>query len=124
MSFRCYVTVDGTAGPEQNLARLGTLGAGVAYRLEFVSIGAAAASAVTPGGTSRRAIKARCLSPFLELINWSHVGELTMIRQVTIAFIAVGCPTTASAEDILLQVGGRFSIYAPPSCHRLEQLHF
>jgi hypothetical protein len=58
------------------------------------------------------------------VINRSHAGELTRIRQVTIALIAVGCPTTASADDILLQVGGRFSIYAPPSCHRLEQLHF
>lgn len=24
----------------------------------------------------------------------------------------------------MLQIGGRFSIYAPPSCHRLEQPHF
>jgi hypothetical protein len=24
----------------------------------------------------------------------------------------------------VLQIGGRFSIYAPPSCHRLEQSHF
>ena len=36
MSFRRYVTVDGTAGPEQNRARLGTLGAGVADRFESV----------------------------------------------------------------------------------------
>ena len=66
--------------------------------------------------------------PFLPcLFNWRqsvHIGELTMIRQVTIAFIALGCPTTASADDIVLQIGGRFSIYAPPSCHRLEQSHF
>jgi hypothetical protein len=47
-----------------------------------------------------------------------------MIRQVTIAFIALGCSTTAGADDIVLQIGGRFSIYAPPSCHRLEQSHF
>jgi len=57
-------------------------------------------------------------------VNRSHIGELTMICKVTIAFIALGCSTIASADDIVLQIGGRFSIYAPPSCHRLEQPHF
>jgi hypothetical protein len=47
-----------------------------------------------------------------------------MIRQITIAFIALGCFTTASADDIVLQIGGRFSPYAPPGCHRIEQPHF
>jgi hypothetical protein len=30
-----------------------------------------------------------------------------------IAFLIIGCFATASADDILLQVGGRFSIYEP-----------
>lgn len=47
-----------------------------------------------------------------------------MIRQVVIVFIALGCSATASADDIVLQIGGRFSIYAPASCRRLEQPHF
>jgi len=47
-----------------------------------------------------------------------------MIRQVRIVFLALGCSTTASADDIVLQIGGRFSVYAPPSCHRLEQSRF
>ena len=47
-----------------------------------------------------------------------------MIRQVVIAFIALGRPATASADDIVLQIGGRVSIYVPPSCRRLEQPHF
>ena len=47
-----------------------------------------------------------------------------MIRQITIAFIALGCSTTARADDIVLQIGGRFSLYAPPGCHRLEQPRF
>jgi hypothetical protein len=47
-----------------------------------------------------------------------------MIRQVVIVFIALGCSATDSADDIVLQIGGRFSIYAPPSCRRLEQPHY
>ena len=46
-----------------------------------------------------------------------------MIRPATIAFL-IGCSSTASADDIVLQTGGRFSIYAPSSCHRVEQSHF
>ena len=47
-----------------------------------------------------------------------------MIRRAAIAFLIVGCSATVRADDIMLQIGGRFSIYAPPSCHRLEQPHF
>jgi hypothetical protein len=124
MSFRRYVTVDGTAGPEQNLARLGTLGAGVADRFESLpQLERRPPPPIHPvvrlGGD-----EGPLPLPFLELINRSHFGELTMIRQVTIAFIALGCSTAASADDISLQIGGRFSIYAPLSCHKLDQSHF
>jgi hypothetical protein len=47
-----------------------------------------------------------------------------MILQVAITLIALGCSALAIADDIVLQVGSRFSVYAPPSCHRLEQSHF
>jgi hypothetical protein len=57
-------------------------------------------------------------------VNRAQIGELMMMRRVTIALIALGCTATASADDIVLQIGGRFSIYAPSSCHRLEQSHF
>jgi hypothetical protein len=57
-------------------------------------------------------------------VNRAHIGELMMMREVTIALVALGCTATASADDIVLQIGGRFSIYAPSSCHRLEQSHF
>jgi hypothetical protein len=84
------------------------------------------ASAGSPGCTSWRAMKARSPPRLLKRsigVNRAQIGELMMMRRVTIALIALGCTATASADDIVLQIGGRFSIYAPSSCHRLEQSH-
>jgi hypothetical protein len=125
-SFRCYVTVDGSSRTEQNLARR-TLGAGVADRRGFLPqlqlqrlrrLARLYLLAGDEGPLPPRLLK-RSIG-----VNRAQIGELMMMRRVTIALIALGCTATASADDIVLQIGGRFSIYAPSSCHRLEQSHF
>ena len=47
-----------------------------------------------------------------------------MILRIIFALSAFACSVAASADDITLQVGMRFSVYAPSSCRRFDRLHF
>jgi hypothetical protein len=52
------------------------------------------------------------------------MGKLILVVGCLLACLPVLGYSTANADDITLQVGGRFSIYAPPACHRVERSNF
>jgi len=47
-----------------------------------------------------------------------------MICRILVSLPVLAYAVAANADDITLQVGGRFSIYVPSSCHRAEQSNF
>jgi hypothetical protein len=47
-----------------------------------------------------------------------------VVGRLLVCLLALAGSVTAMADDIALQVGQRFSLYAPPNCRRLEQAGF
>lgn len=58
------------------------------------------------------------------LSSRAKFNRICALLRIICALSAFAFSVAASADDITLQIGGRFSVYAPTSCGKVEQLHF